>query len=162
MESSAIKTKGNKGGRRPGSGRKKHGKNLKTIEREAALRVFNERVFKSADILFNAAKSAATGQLFVYRLDEEERGGAKNKYTIKKPVLVTDPEEINEALDKLYGNGESENYYYVTTKEPDIRAIDSLMNRGFGRPKETIEHSGEIKGLGGILASLENHGDTDD
>lgn len=145
-----------KGGKRRGAGRKRGGKNETTITKEAALKHFNDRVAQSTDILFNSAKLLAVGQTYIYRLDEEERGGAKNKYTIKVPVLVTDPDEIREAIDKMEGNGDSEEYYYATTKPGDIRAIDSLMNRAHGRPKESIEHSGEIKGLVGLITSLNN------
>lgn len=146
-----------KGGKRENAGRKKGGKNESTITREAALKHFNDRVAKSTDALFNAAKLLAMGTTYIYRLDEEERGGAKNKYTIKVPVLVTDPEEIATAIDMLEGNGNGDGeYYYATTKEPDIRAIDSLLNRAHGRPKESIEHSGEIKGLVGLVTSLNN------
>lgn len=149
-----------KGGKRKGAGRKRGGKNEATITRELALKQFNDRVAKSTDILFNAAKTVALGCTFIYRLDEEEKTGNSGKtYTVKTPVLVTDPDEIAEAIDKMEGGGLSENYYYATTKEPDTRSIDSLMNRTFGRPKETVEHSGEIKGLVGLITSL-NNGDS--
>lgn len=148
--------KGKLGGKRPGSGRKKGPMTVQGITKELAIKSFNERVAKSTDALFNAAKTVAVGQMFVYRMDEEERGAGKNKYTVKVPKLVTDPDELNEAIDKLYGNGESEEYYFVTTKEPDIKAIDSLMNRAHGRPKESVEHSGEIKGLVGLITQLNN------
>lgn len=154
-----------KGGKREGAGRKKGGKNPATITREAALKKFNERVALNADSLFNSAKILALGQTYIYRLDEEEHQKKDGtKYTIKTPVLVTDPDELADAIDALECNGENggENpYYYATTKPGDIRAIDSLMNRAFGRPKETIEHSGEIKGLVGLITQL-NNGDEPD
>ena len=147
------------GGKRKGAGRKRGVKNVATITKEAALKRFNERVDKSVDSLFNSAKILALGQTYIYRLDEEvhtKKDGTK--YTIKTPVLVTDPDELAEAIDLMESgdNGGDNEYYYATTKPGDIRAIDSLMNRRHGRPKETVEHSGEIKGLVGLITSLNN------
>lgn len=151
--------KGKLGGARPGAGRKKGTKLPQTLEREAVLKKFNERIYKNADILFNAAKTSAIGMAFVYRIDEEE--DSKGRVIARKHVKVTDPDEIQEALDQIENGGENEKYYYITAKEPDIRAIDSLMNRGFGRPKETIEHQGSIGGLVGLVKKLED-GDTEE
>ena len=151
------------GGKRKGAGRPKGKKTLETLTKELALKQFNERVDKSTDAFFNAAKNLAVGQMYIYRLDEEEKTGANGKkYTIKVPVLVTSSEEIKDAIDVLYADGESEDgtYYYATTKPADIKAIDSLMNRRHGRPKETVEHSGEIKGLVGLITQLDKNGTT--
>lgn len=157
METSIVSYKGKVGGARPGSGRKPGPMTVQKITKELALRHFNDRVAKSTNALFNAAKSLAVGQTFIYRLDEEEKIGAKGtKYTVKTPVLVTDPGEISDAIDFLEGNGSTDNYYYITTKEPDVRAIDSLMNRAYGRAKESVELSGEIKGIVGLITSLDN------
>ncbi len=151
------------GGKRKGAGRPKGKASVATITKELALKHFNERVAKSTDVLFNSAKILAVGQTYIYRLDEEEHQKKDGtKYTIKTPVLVTNPDELAEAIDALECDGENggENpYYYATTKPGDIRAIDSLMNRAHGRPKETVEHSGEIKGLVGLITSLNNGDD---
>lgn len=155
---------GKLGGKRKGAGRKPGVKTQATLTKEAALKRFNERVDKSVDALFNSAKILALGQTYIYRLDEEEKTKKDGtKYVIKTPVLVTDPDEICDAIDALECDGENggENpYYYATTKPGDIKAIDSLMNRRHGRPKESIEHSGEVKGLVGLITQL-NNGDTD-
>lgn len=145
------------GGKRKGAGRPKGKVSVETLTKELALKNFNDRVAKSTNALFNAQKTVAMGVTYIYRLDEEEKTKKDGStYTIKTPVLVTDPEEIAEAIDFLEGNGDTENYYYVTTEKPDTKAIDSLMNRTYGRPKESIEHTGEIKGLVGLITSLNN------
>ena len=157
-----IKKKGKLGGARKGAGRKKGPMTVQAITKDLALKDFNDRVAKSTGELFNAAKSLALGQTFIYRLDEEEHQKKDGtKYTIKTPVLVTDPDEIRDAIDKLEFGGDSEEYYYATTKAPDIKAIDVLMNRSYGRPKESIEHSGKIQGIVGLITSL-NNGDESD
>ena len=57
-----------------------------------------------------------------------------------KPELVTNTETI-----EAYLAGELENtnadYYFMSAKDPDNHAIDSLMNRVFGRPKESVDVS---------------------
>lgn len=152
-----MTTKKKLGGARKGAGRPKGALSVQAITKELALKDFNDRVAKSTGALFNAAKTVALGCTYIYRLDEEEKTGNNGKkYTIKTPVLVTDPDEIAEAIDKMECGGDSDEYYYATTKEPDVKAIDSLMNRAYGRPKETVEHSGEIKGLVGLITQLNN------
>ena len=128
--------KNNLGGKRPGAGLKKGYKFKSTITKEASLQAFKERIHEDSLRLYNAAKSVALGQMYVYRIDEETgpKGGK-----IKKHVLVTDPDEIQEALDQMEGNGYGDNYYYTTTKDPDIRAIDSLISRAYGKPSESLD-----------------------
>lgn len=86
--------------------------------------------------LVRAAMIPAMGQTFVYRIDEEENERGKK---IRKHILCTDPDEIAKALDAIEEGGEDPegNYYYVTAKEPDYKAIEMLMSRAFGKPKET-------------------------
>ena len=45
-----------KGGKRPGAGRKKGTKLPKTLERDAVLRAVRERIMKNADLLLDNAK----------------------------------------------------------------------------------------------------------
>lgn len=154
-----MSTKKKLGGARKGAGRPKGAMSVQAITKDLALKRFNERVAKSTDALFNAAKTVAMGVMYIYRLDEEEHQKKDGtKYTIKTPKLVTDPDEIAEAIDLMEngGNGGENEYYYTTTEKPDIKAIDTLMNRTYGRPKETVEHSGEIKGLVGLITQLNN------
>lgn len=123
---------GKKGGRRTGS------KNKSTLERQAVLDAFNQRVMAKADVLFNAQLSLAIGSSQVFRVDESEDSKGKVK---REHVLVTDADEIKALLDEHDGaNGVVEGaYYYFSTVLPDNKAIEALMNRAFGRAKETIE-----------------------
>ena len=71
-------------------------------------------------------------------------GEGKNEK--RKTELVTDPDEIRNFIDEHDGcNGEIDGeYYFITTEKPDNSALDSLLNRAYGRPKEVVEHSGEV------------------
>lgn len=130
-----------RGGKRPGAGRQYGSKNKATLEKKAVQEAFNQRVMLKADALFNAQFSLAVGASKVFRIDEEGEG--KNKKQVH--TLVTNEDEIKALLDEHEGGaGEvGGSYYYITTSPPDNKAIDSLLNRALGRPKETHEHIGE-------------------
>lgn len=132
------------GGKRAGAGRKRGGKNKATLEKQAVNEAFNQRVMLAADALFNAQLKLATGSQKIFRIDEEEVDGK-----IKKShVLVTDADEIKRLLDLHDGSSGivDESYYYFTEIAPDNRAIDSLLNRALGKPKESVDlqHSGNM------------------
>jgi hypothetical protein len=131
------------GGKRDGAGKPKGKKHKATLEKQAIAEAFNQRVMSHADALFNAQLVLATGSRKVFRIDEEEGEGGKKK---RVHTLVTDADEVKALLDEHEGAaGEVDgNYYYFTEVAPDNRAIDSLLNRAFGKPKETLEHAGEI------------------
>jgi hypothetical protein len=124
------------GGKRPNAGRKKGGKNKKTLEQRAVQEAFNLRVMNAADALFHAQLSLAVGSVKVFRVDEEEIGEGKTK---KVHTLVLDDDEIKQVLDETEGAGGTvgDEFYFVQTVPPDNRAIDSLLNRALGKPRES-------------------------
>lgn len=119
------------GGARPGAGRKHGSKLPKTLEKEKVLKQLNQRVLKHAHRLFNAQMNVAAGCTFLYKII---RRGKKRVH-----VKVTDENEIRDYLDGKFEEGQD--YYYITTKEPNNLAIESMMNRVFGKPKETVDVS---------------------
>jgi hypothetical protein len=136
-----------RGGKRPGAGRKKGSKSKATLEKEAVLKAFRERVMRNADILFDSQLTLARGQTFLYKIEKELQIGPKGgkRYVSSKPKLVTNQWEIEAYLENtlIEGDPEDENdpnatYYYLTTKEPDNRAIDSMLDRTFGRATQPI------------------------
>lgn len=135
-------------GKHPG-GRPKGRKNRKTLAIDEANKRMNELIVRKTQNLIRAALIPAMGQTFVYKIEEEVTGhGPKGgEYVKRKHTLVTDPEEIARALDQIEEGGRDpdDEYYYVTAKEPDHKAIDMLLNRGYGKPKETISLNGEVK-----------------
>jgi hypothetical protein len=132
MPGQASIENGKKGGRPKGS------LNQATIEKKEAEKQFIDRVVKSVDRLFNAQISIAEGCSYLYRIEQIGEGNKKRE----EHVLVTDPDEIKKYLD-----GETEDsYYYITTKTPDNKAIDSLMDRAFGKARQTIGLDGGEEG----------------
>lgn len=130
---------GKKGGPQPGSGRPKGSLNKTTLEQRKVLEAFNQRVMAKADALFNAQLTLATGSMKVFRIDEEEGENGKTK---RIHSHVTDADEIKALLDEHDGApGVVDGvYYYFTDISPDNKAIDSMLNRAFGRAAETIKH----------------------
>jgi len=129
-----------KGGARPNSGRPKGSLSEATKEKikvEAALHV---RILGAVDRLFNSQLALAEGVMHLYRVDETGEG--KNKR--REHVLVTDPTEIKEVLDETDGAGGvvDETYYYISTKAPDNKAIDSMLDRVFGKALTKTEITG--------------------
>jgi hypothetical protein len=124
------------GGPRAGAGRPQHSKNRETKEREEALRGFKARVTKSADRLFNAQMNLAEGITMLFRIEKDEKGNNK------KPEIVTDEETITRFIDECGGYEgvmDGDTYYFLTTKVPDNRAIDSMLDRTFGKAKEKVD-----------------------
>lgn len=124
----------------------------RSLVKSATLKAFNQRVMRFTDNLFNAQASLATGVQHLYRVDKYEVKKANGQYEYKsKPaVLVTDPTEIAQYIDnisrgeKYDEDGETE-YYYITTVKPDNQAIDSMLNRTFGKAKESIDVDVDVK-----------------
>jgi hypothetical protein len=81
---------------------------------------------------------------YLFRVDEEWEGKVKRK----KHVLVTNPDEIiaylDSQLDEADDDGEQV-YYYITTKDSDNNALDSLLDRTFGKAAQVMEHTGSVK-----------------
>lgn len=134
-----------KGGARPGAGRKKGGKDAATIDKEKAYAAMRERILKITDSLLNSQLSLAKGQMMLYRIDTVT--GVDGKKKRKKPKLVTDQWEIEQYLDALENEELNEvnndkTYYFLTTKVPSNKALDSLLNRAYGKPIEHVEMTG--------------------
>src|SRR5690242_16795928 len=126
MAGNASRKNGLKGGSPPGR------KNDKTLLLEAEHEAFQQLVLQNLRPLFQSQLSVAKGVSYVYRVTEGPRGGKSD------PELVTDPEEIFEAIQAIEAGGakgeivdeddESTRYtyYHITTKAPDGRTADSL------------------------------------
>lgn len=133
-----------RGGKRPGAGRKKGSKSAATLEREATLKHFRERTMRAADILFNSQLSLARGLAFLYKIEKYWEGTGRHRVLRqKKPQLVTDQWEIEAYLEGQLEEGDLDDreatYYFITTKEPDNKAIDSLLDRALGKSVQLLE-----------------------
>jgi hypothetical protein len=124
---------GKKGGRPKGT------KNPETLEREQVLKDFRQKTMRAADILFNRQLKLAEGHMYLYKIEKEVIIGPKGgkKIIAKKPVRVTEEWEIHAYLMDELVNGEitgpEDTYYYITAEKGDTRALDSLLDRAFGK-----------------------------
>ena len=138
--------KKSRGGARPGAGAKKGSKSKKTLEREAVLAAFRLRAMSVADQLLSAQLSLAKGQSFLYCIKTLKNGKKSER---QKPVLVTNENVILKYLDGKLDNEEDE-YYYITAKEPQNPAIDSILDRTFGKatqPTDVTSQGEQIKSI---------------
>lgn len=146
----AARENGKKGGRPVGS------MSPVTLERKNVEAAVRQRIFIHADEIINAQLAAAKGLKHVYRIDERMEG----KKVIREHVLVTDPDEIKSVLDEHEGSDGvvDDNYYYISTKDPNTMAGDSLLNRGIGKPTDNVDitSGGEIISQNPILDDLTN------
>ena len=121
------------GGKRENAGRKKGIRNIKTLERVKVFAVYQQRILRIADNLFNAQLSLALGLAYLYRVEK-----------IKKKVeLITDEETIRAYLEGEIKSNERFEYYFITVKEPNLKAIESLLDRTFGKPTQSIDISSQ-------------------
>ena len=124
------KKKSANGGKRPGSGRKKGSETKATKEKREALAEYKRRTRKSIGKLFNAQMSLATGCSFLFCIKTK----GKKRVTEK----ITSPVTIKKYLDgDLEGN--KDEYYYISTEKPDNKAIDSLLDRSFGKSEQSVK-----------------------
>lgn len=128
-----------RGGYRAGSGKKKGSKHKKTLEREAARKAYEQMVLENLRPLFQRQLLLANGVNYVYRIDRHERKGQPVRI---EHVLLESPSEIADALDLImnedFQDPHETGFYYVTTKAPEGRAIDSMLDRSIGKPAQPI------------------------
>jgi len=126
------------GGKRENAGRKVLQKTIETIE---VKRKFIDRVNRKADLLFNAQLDIAIGEKYLMvRIPIDE---SKKKY---RTEIVTDPEIIKEYIDDNGQtlNSSGDDYYFMTTRPANNQAIESMLNRAFGKAPEKIEIEGSF------------------
>ncbi len=123
-------------------GRPKGKKSKATLEREAILKQFNQRTLRASERLWQAQAGLAVGSTYLFKIEKEyvSTGKGKGFYRKKKPVLVTHVEEIQLYLEGAIENGDENDdqdpaatYYFITAKDPDNRALDSMLDRALGK-----------------------------
>ena len=148
-----LNVKSKRGGARPNAGRKQGTMNPETVDKLRALEVYKERVRQNADTLFNAQFSIAVGCsfLFVVKTIISKDG----KQTRMKPELITDSGTIIKYLNGDFDNNDKE-YYFISTKEPDNKAIESMFDRTFGKAQQSIDLSSLGEKVGVIVLPQKN------
>lgn len=133
--------KDNMGGKRAGAGRKKGSKHKTTIEREKILEIAKD-IFAGRTRKFVDAQSVlALGCIKVFVMRSHYEGSGKNRRKVRgKPEVVVNDEEIIGAIDFEYGDGDNpsgdDDYYFVSIVDPNNQAINSALDRTFGKATE--------------------------
>lgn len=132
-----MMTKGPRGGKREGAGRRPGSKNAETISKEQARDAVREVVIRHMDDLLKAQISHAKGLSYLVGRD---KAGKFKKLT---------SEEADKAL-----AGESEfTTVEVWEKDPSVQAFTDLMNRALDKPKEQ-EQEIKLTGEADLVAAL--------
>jgi len=150
------KNKSSWGGKREGAGRPEGSKNQDTIEEREALRKFKARVRMRVGRLFNAQVSLAEGLQFMIR--REPVRNKKGNIVKYEHTIVEDENEICMALDEgvVHGQGKDidGNYYYISVKAPDLKAIDSMMDRTFGKAPQSLDLTSQGERIDGYVVEV--------
>ena len=121
------------GGAREGAGRPEGVENPANKVQRAAMKRFRERVNEDIDKLYNAQRVLALGHHILIK----QMINPETKQRYGKAVIVNDEAEI-----LAYFNGEYDQdhiYYEVVAVRPMNSAIDSMLDRAYGKAKETVE-----------------------
>jgi hypothetical protein len=144
MENENSKNLSKWGGSRVGAGRPKGTENEETRLRRLMEAEMRSRIVRSTDALLNSQMSLAQGEVNLYRVYYEGEG--KNR---KKIVdVVNDQETITLYLADELEISNDEEYYYIATKSPDSRSIDSLLDRTYGKAKQSLDVTSDGERIG--------------
>lgn len=137
------------GGKREGAGRREGSMNKATAETKAAKKAFISRVNANVDKLFNAQLDLAIGEKYLMVVRTIGKGAKARRET----SVVESPDLIKQYLDDETSLDKEDEYYFMTTKPANNQALDSLLNRSFGKPTEKIDLTSDEQPLS-ILAGL--------
>lgn len=126
------------GGKRKGAGRKKGSLGKKTLEKKIVEEALRQRVLRNTQMLLDSQFTIAKGCNYLYYIEKNDKG-----QKMGKPIRVTDRFTIEAYLaDELE---DSQNYYFMTTEKPSNQAVDSLLDRTFGKALQSVDNKGELK-----------------
>lgn len=153
------KNKSSWGGKRKRAGRTKGGKNKATLEKQIIENEIKQRVLRGAESLINAQFTLAKGCSHLFKIEtkkyKDKSGDWKEEK--KKPQIVESAIEIENYLNGDYDD-DDDVYYFITTKTPQNKAIDSLIDRVFGKAVQKTE----LTGKDGDPINLNHTGDEKD
>jgi hypothetical protein len=154
MAGETSRENGKKGGRPKGS------KNPETLEREAVMKAYRERILINAQEIFSLQMQNARGCTYLYKTQCTGRGkDRKCKY-----MQVTDPEEIENYLNGLYdevdrGSGVDEGYYQITVDKPDNKSLYSMLDRAFGKAPQSLDLTSKGESMQPLIVEIIRKGD---
>jgi len=135
------------GGRRTGS------KNAKTIAKEKAYEDHQQAILKELAELRSAHFSVAKGTQIIVARDLIWDDKKKKKIRKGRFVRLTRPDEI---VDVINDYEEGEDFYIIFTQDPNPKALEDLVNRVFGKPKEYHEFDFKAKELKAIQDDIKS------
>lgn len=148
-ENETSKNDSNWGGARPGAGRPKGSENDDTRQRRLTESAMKARIVKSTDALLNAQMSLAKGEVNLYHVYYTGQGKDRKKNV----DIVTNQETITAYLADSLDEGTDDEWYYIATKTPDVRSIDSLLDRTYGKAKQAVDLTSDGEKLGVTLSA---------
>ncbi len=136
----------------------KHGKRKSTLVKEELFRDSQNKIVERTLDLMERQYKLAIGDVRVFVIRSRWEGKGGNRKLVKgKAEKITDEEKITEAIDYESGirTGKEDlnvelKHYFVMVKEPNLKAIESLLNRTYGKPTENKNLSVET-GMGTLL-----------
>lgn len=149
---------GKRGGARPGAGRPKGSMDEDTKLRRNAERNYKERVAKLTDKLLDSQLAIALGESNLYRIKVVNKGKKNER---KEVDIIEDPQVVKEYFLGEIKDTDAE-YYYISTKSPDSKTIDSLLNRTYGKPKESVDLTSGDKPIPILGATIVSSSDIDE
>lgn len=138
-----AKHKYKKGHKKMG-GRKTGSKNKKTIAKEKAYEDHQQAILKELKELRSAHFAVAKGTQVIVARDLLWDDKKKKKIRKGRFVRLTQSDQI---LDVINNYEEGEDYYMIFTQDPNPKALEDLINRVFGRPKEQLDLNFKAKEL---------------
>lgn len=143
----AQKVKSKRGGKRPNSGRPRKEIYLQkhTVASRKASVAMQMRIVRQTPALVNSLVVLARGVSYLMKV---EKVGGKMRSSV-----VKDRAEIMAYLDGTLEETENKTYHFITTEKPEINAITTLLDRAYGKPRQTVG----LDGGEGKPISVENY-----
>ena len=159
FNSKEAKKASKKGRKSPHNG--KHGKRKITLAKEEVYRIVQERLADRALKLIDTQTVISHGTMKVFKITYHMEGKRRVR---NAPELVTKDSEIAAAIGYEYGGGPNpstdDEYFFITQKDPDNKAIESQLNRVFGKAPQKLDLTpggkiGIISGMQIIISDSE-------
>lgn len=138
------------GGARPGSGRPKGSMNQETKDRLALKKELQDRIARQADRLFNAQFNLALGEQYLM-CKRKVGSGAKERTVVE---VVDNLETIKAYINGELEENDREEYHFISTKPANGMALDSMLDRAFGKADSKVENTGQQK----LIIETRKHG----
>lgn len=146
----------NWGGKRDGGGMKKGQKTRKTIENKIAEEYIRKRIIGALPSIISSQMSLAKGCQYLFKI-EKEYSEKQNKWYVPKgrqPKIVKDKNEIASYLAGEFDDKDESAYYFLTTDKPENKALDSLLDRTFGKAMQKVDLKANLT-ISDLLDDLE-------